>query len=82
VVLVPTISLQYVEHYYAVCAYVWCDVNFTYIMFVCIYTTSSEVTNHLKTNLVPRISSPRQVVHLITFLYLIMFMLITVTCLG
>jgi hypothetical protein len=30
----------------------------------------------------PGISSHRQVVPLITFLYLIMFMLITVTCLG
>jgi hypothetical protein len=31
---------------------------------------------------VPEISSLRQVVPLITFLYLIIFMLITVTCLG
>jgi hypothetical protein len=30
-----------------------CDVNFVYTMFVCIATTSSEVTNHLKTKLVP-----------------------------
>jgi hypothetical protein len=35
-------------------------------MFVCIVTTSSEVTNHLKSKLVPGISSPRQVVPLIT----------------
>jgi hypothetical protein len=36
-------------------------------MFVCIATTSSEVTSHLKIILVPGISSPRQVVPLITF---------------
>jgi hypothetical protein len=35
-------------------------------MFVCIATTSSEVTSHLKIILVPGISSPRQVVPLIT----------------
>jgi hypothetical protein len=39
--------------YYAVCSYVWCDFNFAYTMFVCIATTSSEVTSHLKTKLVP-----------------------------
>jgi hypothetical protein len=42
-------------------------------MFVCIAMNSSEVTCHLKSKLLPRISSPRQVVSLITFLYLIMF---------
>jgi hypothetical protein len=26
------------------CSYVWCDVNFAYTMYVCITTTSSEVT--------------------------------------
>jgi hypothetical protein len=36
VVLEPTISLRCVEHYYAVCSPVWCDVNFSYAMFVCI----------------------------------------------
>jgi hypothetical protein len=40
--------------------------------------SSSEVMSHLKTRLVPGISSLRQVVPLITFLYLIMFLLITV----
>jgi hypothetical protein len=53
VVLKPRISLRYVEHYYAVCSYVWCDVNFAYTLFVCIATSSSEVTSHLKTKLVP-----------------------------
>jgi hypothetical protein len=53
------LSLRYIEHYYAVCSYVWCDVNFSYTMFVCIATTSSEVTSHLKIILVPEISSPR-----------------------
>jgi hypothetical protein len=37
-------------------------------MFVCIATFSSEVMSHLKSKLVPRISSPSQVVPLITFL--------------
>jgi hypothetical protein len=41
------------KHYYAVCSYVWCDVNFAYTMFVCIATISSEVTSHLKTKVVP-----------------------------
>jgi hypothetical protein len=35
-------------------------------MFVCIATTSSKDTSHLKIILVPGISSPRQVVPLIT----------------
>jgi hypothetical protein len=52
VILEPTISLRRVEHYYAVCSYVWCDVNFAYTMFFCIATSSSEVTSHLKTKLV------------------------------
>jgi hypothetical protein len=45
-----------------------CDVNFAYTMFVCIATTSSEVTSHLKIILVPGISSARQVVPLTTFI--------------
>jgi hypothetical protein len=44
VVLNPAISYQRVDYYYAVCSYVWCDVNFVYTMFICIATTSSEVT--------------------------------------
>jgi hypothetical protein len=82
VILEPTISLRRVEYYYSVYAYVWCDVNFTYTVFVCIATNISEVTCHLKIILVPGISSLRHVVPLITHFYLIMFMLITVTCLG
>jgi hypothetical protein len=35
-------------------------------MFVCIATSSDEVTSHLKSKLVPGISSARQVVLLIT----------------
>jgi hypothetical protein len=38
---------------YGVCSYVWCEINFAYNMFVCIATTSSEVTRILKTKLVP-----------------------------
>jgi hypothetical protein len=81
-VLEPTISLQRVEYYYAVCYYVWCNVNFSYTMFVCIATTSSEVTSHLKSKLVPGISSPRQVVPLITSFYPIMLLLIIMICIG
>jgi hypothetical protein len=44
VILEPTISLQHVDYYYAICAYVWCDVNFAYTMFVCLATNSSVVT--------------------------------------
>jgi hypothetical protein len=73
VVLEPTILLRCVEHYYAVCAYVWCDVNFSYTMFVCIATLSSKVTSYLKSKLVPGISSLRQGVPLITPFYLLMF---------
>jgi hypothetical protein len=68
VVLVSTILLRSEEYYYAVWSYVWCDVNFAHTMFVCIATTSSEVTCHLKSKLVPEISSARQVVPLITSL--------------
>jgi hypothetical protein len=54
VVVEPRFLLRYVQHYYAVCHYVWCDVNFAYTIFICISTSSSEVTSHLKTKLVPR----------------------------
>jgi hypothetical protein len=60
------------EYYYAVCAYVWWDVNFAYSIFVCIATTSSEVMSRLKIILVPRISSLKQVVPITPF-YLIIF---------
>jgi hypothetical protein len=53
VILEPTISLRCVEHYCAICAYVWCDVNFVYTMFVCIAMISIEVTRILKTKPVP-----------------------------
>jgi hypothetical protein len=36
VILVPTISIRRVEYYHAFCSVVWCDVNFSYTMFVCI----------------------------------------------
>jgi hypothetical protein len=49
VILEPRISLRCVNHYHAVCSYVWHDVNFAYNMFVCIATNSNEVTSHLKT---------------------------------
>jgi hypothetical protein len=34
VVLEPRISLRCVDYYRALCSYVWCDVNFSYEMFV------------------------------------------------
>jgi hypothetical protein len=49
-------------------------------MFVCIATNSSDVTSHLKNKLVPRNLECKASYALITFLYPIMFMLITVTC--
>jgi hypothetical protein len=76
------ISLRRVDHYYAVCTYVWCDVNFAYTMFVCIATFSIEVTSHLESKLVPGISSPRQVVLLITSFYPVMFLLIIMIYIG
>jgi hypothetical protein len=51
-------------------------------MYVCIAMNSSEVTSHLKSKLVPGISSPRQVVPLITFIYPLMFSIIILTCIG
>jgi hypothetical protein len=53
VVLKPTISLRCIDHFYEIFSHYWCDVNFAYTMFVCIATTSNEVTSHLKTKLVP-----------------------------
>jgi hypothetical protein len=84
VILEPTILLRHVELSYAVSSLMFCVLLFlcTSCLFVCIATSSSEVMNHLKTKLVKYlgISSLRQVVPLITFLYLIMFQLITMTC--
>jgi hypothetical protein len=51
-------------------------------MFVCVATTSSEATSHMMSKLVPGISSPRQVMPLITFIYPIMFSIITYSCIG
>jgi hypothetical protein len=36
VMLEPTILLQCIEYYYALCSTLWCDVNFSYTMFACI----------------------------------------------
>jgi hypothetical protein len=33
-------------------SYVWCDVNFSYTMFVCIATNSGKVMSHMKSKLV------------------------------
>jgi hypothetical protein len=82
VILVPTISLRRVDYYYTSYSYIWCDVNFAYTMFVCIATFSSEDMCHLKSKLVHEISSPWQVVPLITSLYPLMFLLIIMICIG
>jgi hypothetical protein len=52
VVLEPRFQLRSIDHYCAVWSHVWCNVNFAYTIFVCIATSSSEVTSHLKTKLV------------------------------
>jgi hypothetical protein len=55
-------------------------------LFACIAMSTGEVTRNLKSNFgeTPRIASKRQVVSLITFFDLIifMFLIITVTLLG
>jgi hypothetical protein len=66
------ILFQYVDHYYVFCIYVWCNVNFAYTIFVCIATISARL-RVMKSKLVPGISSPRQVVPLITSFYPLMF---------
>jgi hypothetical protein len=82
VVLDPTTSLRRVDHYYSVCTYVWCDVNFVYNMSVCIAMASSEVTRIRRITLVTGISSARQVVPLIHFCYPIIFFIIIIQCIG
>jgi hypothetical protein len=39
VILKPTTSLQCIDYYYAFHSHVWCDVNFSYTMFVCVATS-------------------------------------------
>jgi hypothetical protein len=52
-------------------------------MFVCIATSSNEVTSHLKSKLVPRNLESKASCAIDHFsLYPIMFMLIIVTCSG
>jgi hypothetical protein len=51
-------------------------------LFVCIAMNRGEVTRILKTKLVPGNLESKECVPLITFLYPIMFLLITATCLG
>ena len=36
VILEPTISLRCIDYYHALYLSIWCDVNFSYTMFVCI----------------------------------------------
>jgi hypothetical protein len=62
--------------FYTICSHVWCTVIlWTSCLFVCFATSSSEVTRNLKINLEKYlgISRLKQVVPLITFLYLRMF---------
>jgi hypothetical protein len=63
----------------------WYNVTIPIIcLIVCIATHRSEVTRNLKTNLVKYlgISSLRQVVPLVTFIYPIMFSIIILPCIG
>jgi membrane-anchored glycerophosphoryl diester phosphodiesterase (GDPDase) len=66
-------------------SHVWCNIIF-YVLLVCFYVML-RVAGRLRVTEdqfgeVPGNSSYRQVVPLITFLYLIMFLLINVTCSG
>jgi hypothetical protein len=47
VIFVPTISLQCVEYYHALCSVVWCDVNFCYPVLVCIVAIDEQATEDL-----------------------------------
>jgi hypothetical protein len=85
VILERMISLRCVQYYHAFCSDVWCDVNFSYTMFVCI------ASSRRASDLGPRYSAGgkywagahwRQVVPLTTFIYPIMFSIITLACLG
>jgi hypothetical protein len=38
------ISLRCVEYYHALCSTVWCNVNFSYNMFVCIAASREQAT--------------------------------------
>jgi hypothetical protein len=67
----------------------WCNVTISFIcLIVCITVNRGEVTRNLKPNFWGTtsgqqvITSHRQVVLLITLLYQIMFLLITMTCSG
>jgi hypothetical protein len=64
VVLEPKILLRCIDHYYTICSHDWCDISFSYTMFVCIATSSSEVTSHLKTNLVKYVGNLKSQVNL------------------
>jgi hypothetical protein len=80
VVLKPRISLRCVDYCHAFCSYVWYDVNFSYAMSVCIVASRRESDRG------PRYlvggnywagAHWRQVVPLTTFIYPIMFSIIT-----
>jgi hypothetical protein len=60
----------------------WCNVIIYIIcLVVCIATSRGDVIRNLKAKFreVPKVAPKRQVVPLITLLYLIMFLLVTVT---
>jgi phosphatidylserine synthase len=59
--------------YYIFCLYVWCDVNFTFIL--CLLVLLRLARGHVTSEkqVVPGIPSPRQVVPLITSFYPAMF---------
>jgi hypothetical protein len=87
VLRVPLIMVpdKCVEYYHAFCSVVWCDVNFCYTMFVCIFASRQASYWGSKCSAGGDCWAGarwRQVVPLITYIYPIMFLLIIMICIG
>jgi hypothetical protein len=85
VVLEPRISIRCVDYYHALYSSVWCDINFSYTMSVCIVASRRVSDRGLRHSAGGKYWAGarwRQVVPLTTFIYPIMFSIITLTCLG
>jgi hypothetical protein len=85
VILEPSILLQRVEYYYAICSHVWHNINFFYTMSICIASSrraSDRGPRCLAGGDCRAGARWRQVVPLITSIYPIMFMLIIIICIG
>jgi hypothetical protein len=85
VILEPTISLRCIEYYHALYLSVWCDVNFSCTMFVCI-ASSRRASDRgpwypAGGNFWPW-AHWRQVVPLTIFIYLIILFIIILACIG